>query len=596
MELLGRVVHSRYRLDAKLATGGSARVYAAWDLVLHRRVAVKVLHPGLADDARFLRRFEAEARAAASLQHPGIVAVHDSGRDAVAFIVLELVDGGSLQDLLDDARTLTPQQAARLGTEVCAALGFAHRRGVVHRDVKPGNILLTADGRAKVADFGIARALSEAAWTEPLHTVLGTARYSAPEVLRGEPPGPTGDLYSLGLVLAEVVTGAPVFAAETPVGVLAGRLQAPAVVPSGLGPLGDVVEVATAPDPSDRYPDALAMQAALAALAGGDPIVPSRSPRVGGPPTTPTREVTAEPRTAEPAAPPPRPSRPRRRRGVALALAVLVLLLAAAVPLWVFVWGVRTVPDVRGVEVGDALSRLETAGLTVVVGDAVTDYSVPAGRVVSSQPSAGEEVRWRGQVRLTPSAGLPRVDVPRLTGQPLDHAVQTLAASQLRVGDVTVVPDAAAPLTVLRHDEGTRTVGDAVAVTVSGGPPPSVVPDVTGKQAPEAEVALKGARLGVAVEEQFDDAPKGTVLSQDVAPAEKVRPGRVVKLTVSKGPDLVTVPDVRSAPVASALERLRSVGLAPLVTSVTGNEFVLKTAPDAGARIKRGSQVTVYTI
>jgi serine/threonine-protein kinase len=274
LDLLGRVLLARYRLDAKLGAGGSAEVYAARDLQLERRVAVKVLHPGLADDARFRRRFSAEATSAAQLSHPGIVGVYDSGCDGVPYIVMELVDGGSLQDVLDEGRTLSPAQAAALGAEVATALAYAHRRGVVHRDLKPGNILLTAEGRAKVADFGIARAMADAQWTEPL-VVLGTARYTPPEALEGEAYTPAGDVYSLGLVLAEAVAGVPVFNAETPVAVLAGRLRARTPLPD-CGPLQPVLETATATDPTDRYPDAHSLEVELAPLAtGAEPIAPA---------------------------------------------------------------------------------------------------------------------------------------------------------------------------------------------------------------------------------------------------------------------------------------------------------------------------------
>lgn len=604
MDLLRRVLKARYRLDEKLGTGGSARVYAAHDLVLRRTVAVKVLHPALADDARFLRRFEAEARAAAALQHPHIVSVFDSGADDVVFMVLELLEGGSLQDLLDEGRTLTPEQAAGLGAEVCAALGFAHRRGVVHRDVKPGNILFTADGHAKVADFGLARALAEASWTEPLHSVLGTARYSPPEVLRGEPPGPAGDIYSLGLVLSEAVAGVPVFRAETPVAVLAGRLQGAPSLPAELGPLTEAVATATSADPVDRYADAGEMQAALDLLAGDTRIQPAGARRGGRTVTTNGQDTSQQllpaPGTSSEPLALGSGSRRRRRRWLPLALvALLVFLVATLAPLYVFSWAAHRVADVRGLDVAAATSRLKSEGIGVTVGPPVPDYVLAPGQVLAIEPPVGTRVRWHGRVRLVPSAGLPQVDVPEVKGKILAEAAQALVASQLRVGKVEAVPDPAPALTVLDQEAGRRTAFDAVAVKVSTGlAAPAVVPDVTGQPLAGAQGALKEAGLADAVAaEAFDDAvPAGAVVSQDPGPAARVRTGRVVDLVVSKGPELVAVPDVRGAALDRAVERIRSAGLVPVVNEVTGREFVLKTAPDAGTKLKRGAEVTLYTI
>src|SRR5581483_5716972 len=223
-DLTGRVLAGRYRLVAPLGTGASGRVYAAWDVRLQRKVAVKVLHAALADDAGFLRRFGAEAQLAASLHHPNVVAVYDWGEDTdslgtpqtpgTPFMVLELLEGGSLRSLLDRGDRLSPAQAAAVGRQVAAGLDYAHARGLVHRDVKPANLLFDEHGTARVADFGLARALAEASWTEPAGAVLGTARYAAPEQVRGVVDA-RSDVYSLALVLVEAVTGAVPFAGET---------------------------------------------------------------------------------------------------------------------------------------------------------------------------------------------------------------------------------------------------------------------------------------------------------------------------------------------------------------------------------------------
>ena len=247
-----------------IGTGASGRVYVADDQRLRRRVAVKVLHAALADDAAFLRRFRAEAQLAASLRHANIVTVYDWGEDEMPFMVLELLEGGSLRSMLDQGTVLTVAQAARVGRDVASALEYAHARDVLHRDVKPANLLFDEHGVVRVADFGLARALAEASWTEPAGGMLGTARYASPEQASGLQLDARSDLYCLALVLVESVTGRVPFAADTTIGMLTARTQRPLIAPEELGPLGAVIDRAGRISPDDRYPDAGTMRQALA--------------------------------------------------------------------------------------------------------------------------------------------------------------------------------------------------------------------------------------------------------------------------------------------------------------------------------------------
>ena len=251
-DLTGRVLAGRYRLLAPIGAGASGRVYVADDVRLKRRVGVKVLHLALAEDAGFLRRFRAEAQVAASLNHPNVMAVYDWGEDDVPFMVLELLTGGSLRGLLDAGARLSPSQATHIGRQVSSALEYAHARGVVHRDIKPANLLFDEHGIVRVADFGLARALAEASWTEPAGAVVGTARYAAPEQATGAPLDGRADLYSLAVVLVESVTGTVPAIADTAIGTLAARTHTPLVAPLELGRLGPVVERAGRPDPAER--------------------------------------------------------------------------------------------------------------------------------------------------------------------------------------------------------------------------------------------------------------------------------------------------------------------------------------------------------
>jgi len=253
---IGRVLGGRYRLIAPIGAGASAVVYLADDTRLRRRVAVKLLHQGLAEDETFLRRFRAEAQAAAALNHPHILAVYDWGEDArEPFLVSEYLGGGSLRAMLDKGHSLTTSQALLVGLEASRALDYAHKRGFVHRDIKPANLLFGEEGRLRIADFGLARALAEAAWTEPAGVMVGTARYACPEQARGEMVDGKGDVYSLALVLIEAVAGTVPFAADTTIATLMARQDKPVEVPESLGPLRGILARAGHPDPTQR-PDA----------------------------------------------------------------------------------------------------------------------------------------------------------------------------------------------------------------------------------------------------------------------------------------------------------------------------------------------------
>src|SRR5215510_8054659 len=280
-EQIGRVLGGRYRLVAAVGTGASATVYQADDVQLRRRVAVKVLHPSLAEDSAFLRRFQAEAQAAAALSHPNIMAVFDWGADERApYLVLEYLGGGSLRAMLDRGRLLSPSQALLVGLEAARDLDYAHRRGFVHRDIKPANLLFGEDRRLRIADFGLARAIAEAAWTEPDGVVLGTTRYASPEQARGLAVDGKTDVYSLTLTLIEAVTGQVPFAADTTVATLMNRLDKLMPVSADLGPLASVLERAGRPEPSERY-DAGELARALVKAAERLPRPRSEERRVG---------------------------------------------------------------------------------------------------------------------------------------------------------------------------------------------------------------------------------------------------------------------------------------------------------------------------
>src|SRR3954468_1685654 len=286
---IGRVLSGRYRLIAPIGSGASALVYLADDTRLRRRVAVKPLHQALADDEAFLRRFRAEAQSAAALNHPNILAVYDWGDDErEPYLVTEYLGGGSLRAILDAGSRLSQSQALMIGLEAARALEFAHTRGFIHRDIKPANLLFGEDARLRIGDFGLARALAEAAWTEPSGAMLGTARYACPEQAQGQPADGKGDVYSLALVVIEAVTGQVPFAADTTIATLMARVDTPVDVPAELGPLRGVLGRAGRPDPDER-PDAGEFVVGL--LAAAEELDrPAPLPLAGA--TTATSDIT----------------------------------------------------------------------------------------------------------------------------------------------------------------------------------------------------------------------------------------------------------------------------------------------------------------
>jgi serine/threonine-protein kinase len=623
-EQVGRVLSGRYRILAPLGVGGSAGVFVAEDVVLRRRVAVKVLHEGLASDEPFLRRFQAEARAAAALSHPHVMAVYDWGDDDGPYLVCELLGGGSLRALLDRGVRLSPSQALLVGLQAARGLDYAHRRGLVHRDIKPANLLFDDEGRLKIADFGVARALAEAAWTEPVGAMVGSARYASPEQAQGRPLDGRSDVYSLALVLVEAVTGQVPFAADTTIATLMARVGVPVVAPPELGALGPVVEAAGRPDPDER-PDAgqfaALLERAAAALPRPAPLpvgeavaepsvaapVVDRDPTVvaAAPPSAPlpggVRTATAPPGPTPPG-PAPDGGRPRRRRWPWVAAAVLAVAaagLGALAATGAFA-PVHVVPAVRGRAETEARRALEALGYRVAVSrDFFDDTRV--GQVMSQDPAAGTRLRERRTVHLVVSRGPPFVTVPHLDGMVRTEAIAALQTRGL-VPDERGRRDESVPKGVVLETEGAGTrvrKGATVVFVVSEGPPPRTIPaDLVGATFEAARARLEALGLKVARSEDYtDDVDPGEVFGTEPPPGGTAEVGTTVVLKVSKGRLTIAVPNVRGRTVDDATAVLEAAGLR--VTGVFGpagpKGRVFETDPRPGTPAKRGSAVVLYT-
>ena len=604
---LGRVLGGRYRLLAPIGTGASAHVFLAEDVSLRRRVAVKVLHAALAHDEAFLRRFRAEAQAAAALSHPNIMAVFDWGEDDDGpYLVLEHLSGGSLRSLLDEGHRLSPSQALGVGLQAARGLDYAHRRGFVHRDIKPANLLFDDEGRLCIADFGLARALAEAAWTEPAGAVVGSARYASPEQARGASLDGKSDVYSLALVLVEAVTGVVPFAADTTIATLMARVDAPLVAPPELGALGPVVERAGVTEPEKR-PDAARLGHDLDRAARELPA-PDALPLAGSvkddgtAPRDPDMTALSAPALFDQALTPHEVVIPeRRKRWPLLALLVgLVLAIGAAAAYAVVQSRIPThaVPNVVSRTEAEARTALRPLHVNVVVRRQFVD-STKAGVVLDQDPSAGAKVKEHGRVRLTVSKGPPLVAVPLLASTD-DEATARAKIEQagLTVGTVQTPYSEDVPKgRVLDWSPKDRAPkGTPVNLVVSNGPPPRQVPVLAGKTFDDAKQELEGLQLHAQRNDVFSDTvQKGQVVSTSPPAGADVPKDAKVTVNVSKGPDVVTVPNVVGKSAVDAEKALNAAGL--VVSSVSGppTGTVFATSPPAGTQVHRGSGVILAT-
>jgi beta-lactam-binding protein with PASTA domain/tRNA A-37 threonylcarbamoyl transferase component Bud32 len=634
-EQVGRVLDGRYRLTRLLGTGTSAHVYVADDVRLRRRVAIKVLHPALADDPSFLRRFRAEAQVVAALRHPHIMRVYDWGEDdGSAFLVLELLEGGTLRSLLDTGYLLPPAQLLRLGIEAAGALDHAHRRGLVHRDVKPANLLFDEESRVSVADFGLARALAESTWTEPAGAVVGTARYAAPEQVRGSALDARADVYALALVLVEAGTGGVPFATDTTLGTLMARVERPLEVGDDLGPLGAVIERAGRVEPSERL-DAAGLVRALTELAERQPP-PGPLPLVGvahrhgverddSPTEIPAAGAedpvvdwdddggTTDDRTmlqpagvgAGSADLPPSGGRRRRpsRRAAAVAAAVIVVAGGGAAGAVVATRPPprHPVPALTGDTEAAATAALHRLHLRLQVTGRGFDPKAPVGTVLAQRPATGR-VAEGSAVDVTLSAGPKPVAVPALAGKAQSDATAAITAAGLQVGAITYTPStsvAKGDVISSSPDKGALLPGQPVALVISSGPPTVDVPALSGYNAGSYSAA-SGAltHLGLLTrenEEYSNTVPAGEVISTYPGAGFAAPVGSTIVVNVSLGPQTVSVPGVAGESVTSASGTLAAAGLS--VSGVSGNPTanVTGTTPAAGTRVRLGTAVQLTT-
>ena len=623
--LIDRVIDGRYRVRELIAHGGMGSVYLAVDTRLEREVALKVMREDLARDATFVQRFRHEARAAARLSHPHVVGVYDQGDDnGVVFLAMELIPGETLRSRLSAEGALSAGESLEIMRDVLAALAAAHRAGLVHRDVKPENVLISPDGVVKVADFGLARAVSSHTATAT-GTMLGTVSYLAPEQVEGQRGDERSDVYAAGLVLYEMLTGAKAVDGDLPIHVayqhVHGTVPAPSLrVPQLPDELDALVGWATQRDPADRPADAQAMLAQLlssqqALTAEQLAFRAASGPGSAGTPTTAfinqTRVVPlTEPGSAPVAHDDAQPSPPGRRamstaakRGLAAALAVAMLALGSIGYVLLGPPAARTVPKLTGLSEAAAVSAL--AGQELQAGR-VGQFSetIPKGQVIAADLPEGASARRGSTVTLTVSSGPERYPIPNVAGQDVATATNSLAKIKLSVGGTAPAYSETVAVGqvvgVADNPVGTEVKpGQSVTLQVSQGREPIELIDWSGKPLADLKKALADKDITITTtKEEFNTTiAKGSVISQTPAPGT-IHRGDTVSVVVSKGPDLVEVPGVQGLSEGAARAKLADAGFEVRVERIAGGLFgtAHSTSPGGGQRAPRGSTITLRVV
>jgi beta-lactam-binding protein with PASTA domain len=628
--LLGFLVDGRYLIRERIARGGMAVVFRAHDQRLDRDVALKIMHAEMAEDAGFVSKFIDEGRSMSRLsRHPDIVTIYDQGAtDGLVWIAMELVEGQTLRQVLARHQSLSPQDALAVMGPALHGLAAAHRDGIVHRDVKPENVLLGTDGRIQVADLGLAKVVESAPRTNATREVLlGTVAYIAPELALGEAATPRSDVYAAGIVLYELLVGRPPHTGPTDYVIVRRHVDEDVPPPSqhvdGIPAAVDtLVTTATARDPRERFADATAfvwaLERAVTALGGasdhrhllGDPAAAAEAPAESGEGTRGLEAAGDAPDGPRPAAAPPgraarpaAPRRPARRRLMTLLWLLAVLLLAggAATGAWYWAEGRwMPTPDLLGMTQKQAERAASAEGLGLQRDGRAYSEEVPRGRVLSTEPAPGDQVLREGTVTVVVSRGPERYPVPDLVGMDADRAAAAIQDSNMVIGEVSQAYDEQVPEGSVVSQElavGTQVPpGTSVSVVISRGPEPIEVPDVVGEQVAAAVSAIESARLVAETSEEFsDEVPRGGVISQRPANGTLFS-GDTVRLVVSKGPPRVEVPDVEGLSAEEAVSVLRDAGLSvrDVVLLPAGPGNVLRQAPGGGDTVESGSEVTIY--
>ncbi|MBF6296004.1 Stk1 family PASTA domain-containing Ser/Thr kinase [Nocardia amamiensis] len=618
---------SRYELGEIIGFGGMSEVHKARDIRLSRDVAIKVLRADLARDPTFYLRFKREAQNAAALNHPAIVAVYDTGEAEVdggplPYIVMEYVDGDTLRDIVRGKGPLPPRRAMEVVADVCAALDFSHKAGIVHRDMKPANIMINRSGAVKVMDFGIARAIADS--SNPMTqtaAVIGTAQYLSPEQARGETVDARSDVYSVGCVLFEILTGEPPFTGDSPIAVAYQHVREDPRLPSHVFPgvpreLDSVVLKAMSKNPANRYQTAAEMRADLIRVLGGQkPSAPmvmtdedrssfmsSDEPAPRSYRTIERDDDTAEQESADPDG---------RRRTAYIALGAAAAIAVVFALFWVLIGpGSRpdqvAVPDLANKSAQQAQDALQKLGFTVAI-QQKPDGKVATGNVIATQPLGGSRIDEGSTVTVQVSSGPAQVQVPRLDGLTQQEAEQKLNSIGLQMDpNVDRKPSSIQDTDKVIGTEpaaGSRVdAGRTIVVVIGGGPEKVRVPNVIGQSIDVAQPNIEGANFKVQIQEVASSQPKGEVVATKPAGGSSADKGSTVVLQVSTG-DQISMPEIRGLTPAQAVDRLRQSGWTGSLSQISQSTVfdpgnvgrIVAQQPSAGSSVGKNATIAITT-
>lgn len=631
-ELIGEIIDGRYQLTRVVGSGGMATIYAAIDLRLDRQVAVKVMHSHLAQDEQFVSRFIREAKAAASLSHPNIVAVLDQGWNQggapCVFIVMELIEGATLRDYIIEQGALSAERALSIITPVASALAAAHKLGIVHRDIKPENILVSKEGRIKIADFGLARgALLGNTMTAESSVILGSVSYLSPEQVQRGVADARSDIYSLGIVLFEILTGQKPYQGEDPVQVaikhVNERVPAPSTIKPGLSIEMDQLVLSTTDiDPDKRPRDAVILLEKLRELSEKlDPRKRQLSLELDLPPLAikepgkkegakrlrrdkdreveipKNQEATVKKEKSSSIGKKALSKRVKRNRQIAALIAI-----SLGIGIWYVIVGPSSkviVPSLAGLTVKQATSELADLGLDLKVEREEFSEDIPENRVINSSPAGGGRISPDGTVEVTISKGKERYIIPTLQGLKIEIAERLINDNKLVVGEVIEEFSSEFPKGFIMRSSpvaGERIKRDSqVTLYISKGIEQIGISSYQGKSGEQALNELTEAGFDVETKYVFsEDLPIGAVVSQ-LPRTGDIDKGSVITLTVSKGSEFVFIPNLFSLTQAMAVDTLKDLDLKVIIKKVGDKKIKVVTniSPKVGERVKRGSTVTI---
>ena len=650
-DLSGQLIDGRYQLQHLIAAGGMASIYAAFDTRLDRKVAVKIMHPHLANDEEFVNRFIREAKATASLSHPNIVAIQDQGWNEggapAVFLVMEFIEGFTLRELLHEQGALATDVALRYLAPVVSALVAAHKQGIIHRDLKPENILIAKDGRVKIADFGLARGASlGTTMTVESSVVLGSVSYLAPEQVQRGVSDARSDIYSLGIMLFEMVVGQRPFDGDSPIAIaykhVNERVPAPSTIKAGLPALVDeIVLKATDPNPDKRYRDAAAMELDIQKLQ--QELDPARrqltleldvAPLIAKPKKSVKKKSQSEkparpglrfgsvpvtnPITRTSTAPAARESEPMReatnstaeirrrklsrrvKRNRFVAAVILVGALGFGCYHFLGAGSGVSIPSVAGLSQSQANSMLQPLGLSADVTATVPSEDIPAGIIISSSPGGGGHIKKGGTVHLTISQGPAQIAVPLLVGLSPADANKAIAAAGLQIG--TTTPAYSETVTAGAVIDGVPAAGTQVRkntqidLLVSQGPAPAGAQSYIGLSSDQALNELTAAGYKVLSKYGYSDTvPAGSVITQSPPANTPLPKGSNITIVISSGSAKAAVPNVLKQSTKTATANLENAGFVVKVKSsgTRKSKVVVAISPKAGTKLKRGGTVTI---